>query len=72
MAPELMKGYSVVHFESDYWSLGILLFEMAVGIAPFITKGRGKQEMERVINSEHPSYPCSMSVDLKKLIEGLL
>jgi serine/threonine protein kinase len=34
MAPEIVsnKGHS---FESDYWSLGIVLFEMLTGEVPF-------------------------------------
>jgi len=45
---------------------------MAVGIVPFITKGRGKQEMEKVINNENPNYPFNMTRSLKELIDGLL
>lgn len=35
IAPEILKGESVSNFSADYWSLGVLMYEMLVGIPPF-------------------------------------
>ncbi|CAD8145564.1 unnamed protein product [Paramecium octaurelia] len=35
IAPEIILGTSVSNFSSDYWSLGIIMYELLCGIAPF-------------------------------------
>ncbi|CAD8058435.1 unnamed protein product [Paramecium primaurelia] len=35
IAPEIILGTSVSNFSSDYWSLGIIMYELLCGITPF-------------------------------------
>ncbi|CAD8070128.1 unnamed protein product [Paramecium sonneborni] len=35
IAPEIILGTSISNFSSDYWSLGIIMYELLCGIAPF-------------------------------------
>jgi len=38
MAPEIQNEDDGYKFEVDWWSLGILCYEMIVGFAPFYAK----------------------------------
>ena len=35
MAPEIIKGYTVRHPSVDWWSVGVIMFELITGIPPF-------------------------------------
>lgn len=35
IAPEIIKGESASNFSVDYWSLGVIMYEMLVGVPPF-------------------------------------
>jgi len=35
ISPEILRGDSSDNFSTDYWSLGVILYEMLVGIPPF-------------------------------------
>ncbi|CAD8076112.1 unnamed protein product [Paramecium sonneborni] len=35
IAPEIIQGTSASNFSCDYWSLGIIMYELLCGIAPF-------------------------------------
>ncbi|CAD8059051.1 unnamed protein product [Paramecium primaurelia] len=35
IAPEIIQGVSVTNYSADYWSLGVIMYEMLCGIAPF-------------------------------------
>jgi len=69
IAPELLRGqkYGVA---VDWWSFGILLFEMMHGRTPFYDKNR-KLMFYRIINTE-PSFPPTFSPEAVTCIRGLL
>jgi serine/threonine protein kinase len=74
MAPEVILG--MAHSESsDIWSLGVCLFEMALGLHPFLDSRDLKATMGAILRTE-PSFPfelerdCPDFVDLvKKMLE---
>ena len=35
MSPELFSNQGVMSFQSDFWAMGVILYEMAVGKPPF-------------------------------------
>ncbi|CAD8148558.1 unnamed protein product [Paramecium octaurelia] len=35
IAPEIIQGVSVTNYSADYWSLGVIMYEMLCGITPF-------------------------------------
>jgi len=35
IAPEIIKGESVSNHSIDYWSLGVIMYELLVGVPPF-------------------------------------
>lgn len=69
IAPELLKGmtYGVA---VDWWSFGILLFEMMHGRTPFYDKNR-KLMFYRIINTA-PGFPPQFSPEACDCIRGLL
>ena len=55
MAPEIIinKGYS---FPVDWWSLGVLTYEMIIGFTPFFTK-KGQQALFTLIRDKPVFFP---------------
>lgn len=35
IAPEIISGKSTEHKSLDYWSMGVIMYEMLVGFPPF-------------------------------------
>jgi len=66
---EIVRGipYS---YESDWWTLGVLLFEMVVALPPFHAKTA--RDMQHRILFEEPEYPSTMTLDTKNFISLLL
>eukprot|EP00600_Ochromonadales_sp_CCMP1393_P003680 CAMPEP_0174994864 /NCGR_PEP_ID=MMETSP0004_2-20121128/23875_1 /TAXON_ID=420556 /ORGANISM="Ochromonas sp., Strain CCMP1393" /LENGTH=713 /DNA_ID=CAMNT_0016249153 /DNA_START=54 /DNA_END=2195 /DNA_ORIENTATION=+ len=69
IAPELLKGQKY-GAPVDWWSFGILIFEMMQGRTPFFDKNR-KLMFYRIINTE-PSFPPTFSPAACDCIRGLL
>merc|ERR1719336_2833590 len=69
LAPEIIahKGHS---FAVDWWSLGILLYELTVGIPPFYHQNLNT--MYAKIQTESPKFPSTLSKDCQDLIIKLL
>ena len=77
MAPEMIKnaGYS---YPADWWTLGILTYEMVVGNTPFYTGGRNMHKLEKQIQTKPVLFPdeqrhkIAISEDCKDFILKLL
>jgi serine/threonine protein kinase len=69
LAPEILKGQG--HGKGvDWWSLGILLYEMVVGLPPFYSENIN--DMYDLILKSDIQFPKSVPADLQNLLQGLL
>lgn len=62
--------YNRINKESDYWGIGIVLYEMVLGVTPF--KGRDSEETRVNILHERLDVPIDLCEDLSELLENLL
>ncbi|XVF09195.1 hypothetical protein REPUB_Repub07fG0071000 [Reevesia pubescens] len=69
MAPEILqsKGHNK---EADWWSVGILLYEMLTGQPPFTHANR--QKLQQRIIQEKVKLPPFLSTEAHSLLKGLL
>jgi len=70
MAPEMIKNLPHDH-RLDIWCLGVLLYEMVHGYAPF----RGKSDQEKCLNISKNApieFDKSLSPECVELIKGIL
>eukprot|EP01063_Lacrimia_lanifica_P003565 TRINITY_DN11905_c0_g2_i1.p1 TRINITY_DN11905_c0_g2~~TRINITY_DN11905_c0_g2_i1.p1 ORF type:complete len:1370 (+),score=549.00 TRINITY_DN11905_c0_g2_i1:155-4264(+) len=70
MAPELFQDGGVVSFASDLWSLGIVLYELYVGLPPFVDQKLDGLIQKIVYNEYDPPQGCSRG--FADVLEGLL
>ena len=69
LAPEVIRGTGY-NWGVDYWGLGVLLYELFTGKAPFhsyYTTGTGKKILNGVVK-----FPEKMTGPMKDLIKALL
>mmetsp|Transcript_26734 Transcript_26734/g.86558 ORF Transcript_26734/g.86558 Transcript_26734/m.86558 type:complete len:180 (-) Transcript_26734:408-947(-) len=69
IAPELLKGHKYGALV-DWWSFGILLYEMMGFRTPFYEKNR-KLMFHGIISCE-PSFPSHFTLSVKSLLRNLL
>lgn len=69
LAPEIIlsQGYN---FSVDWWSLGVLIYEMASGFPPFYAKDHMKL-YERIISGKY-TCPPHFTKNLKDLLSNIL
>jgi p70 ribosomal S6 kinase len=70
MAPEILEERARYDKTVDYWSLGIMLFDMIVGHPPFTGSNR-KKIMESVLKKK-PVFPKYMTATTRDLCTKLL
>lgn len=69
LAPEMLRG--IGHNKSvDWWCLGILLYELTVGVTPFYSKN--VDELYHKIVKSSLKFPSKMSPECRDLISKLL
>lgn len=75
MAPEVVRGGSHGHdFAVDWWSVGVLTYELLTGASPFTVEGEKNTQAEiskRILRS-HPPIPDYMSSSVQDFIKRLL
>lgn len=69
LAPEIIlsKGYG---HSVDWWSFGVLVYEMAAGYAPFYDHDQ-MVTYEKIVGLKY-RYPPEFSIEIKDLIRNLL
>ena len=68
-APEAMQG--LFHKETDYYALGITVFELFTGFTPFQNPGLSPEEAARLASVSKIEFPENFPEDLKRLVLGL-
>ncbi|KAJ2784154.1 hypothetical protein H4R18_001281 [Coemansia javaensis] len=70
MAPEILESSGSYDLSVDWWSLGVLIYEMLTGAVPF--KGKAPQQIAKNIAKMKVPYPNYLTPDAKDLIIRLL
>lgn len=68
IAPEILLGQKYT-FSVDWWSFGVLVYEMLIGQSPF--QGDDEDELFDSIRSDVPHYPRWITKESKSLLEQL-
>uniref|UniRef100_A0A6Q2YWF0 Protein kinase C n=1 Tax=Esox lucius TaxID=8010 RepID=A0A6Q2YWF0_ESOLU len=68
IAPEILLG-QMYSFSVDWWSFGVLLYEMLIGQSPF--HGDDEDELFESIRMDTPHYPRWITKEAKDLMERL-
>lgn len=75
MAPEVVRGGSTGHdIAVDWWSVGVLTYELLTGASPFTVEGEKntQQEISRRILKTNPPIPDDLSPEVADFITKLL
>ncbi|KAF3689550.1 Protein kinase C delta type [Channa argus] len=68
IAPEILLGQKYT-FSVDWWSFGVLVYEMLIGQSPF--QGDDEDELFESIRSDSPHYPRWITKESKSMLELL-
>ncbi|MED6256707.1 hypothetical protein ATANTOWER_006160 [Ataeniobius toweri] len=68
IAPEILLGQRYT-FSVDWWSFGVLVYEMLIGQSPF--QGDSEDELFDSIRTDIPHYPGWLSKESKSLLQQL-
>uniref|UniRef100_A0A8C4GLP6 Protein kinase C n=1 Tax=Dicentrarchus labrax TaxID=13489 RepID=A0A8C4GLP6_DICLA len=68
IAPEILLGQKY-NSAVDWWSFGVLLYEMLIGQSPF--HGRDEEELFQSIRTDNPVYPRWLTKDAKDILVKL-
>ncbi|XP_042897727.1 ribosomal protein S6 kinase alpha-5 isoform X2 [Parasteatoda tepidariorum] len=75
MAPEIIKGGTTGHdYVADFWSVGVLLFELLTGASPFTVEGEKntQAEISKRILRGGPPIPDKLSAEAKDFLRRVL
>ncbi|XP_047108587.1 ribosomal protein S6 kinase alpha-5-like isoform X1 [Schistocerca piceifrons] len=75
MAPEVVRGGNTGHdIAVDWWSVGVLTYELLTGASPFTVEGEKntQQEISRRILKTNPPIPDHLSPEVSDFISKLL
>ncbi|CAI4227803.1 unnamed protein product [Auanema sp. JU1783] len=68
ISPEIIKG-QLYNEAVDFWSFGVLMYEMLVGQSPF--HGEGEEELFDSILNERPYFPKTITKEAAKCLSAL-
>ncbi|OXU27515.1 hypothetical protein TSAR_010879 [Trichomalopsis sarcophagae] len=75
MAPEVVRGGPAGHNHAvDWWSVGVLTYELLTGSSPFTVEGKKntQSDISRRILKKEPVMPMSLSPSVRDFIARLL
>lgn len=73
LSPEMVRGEGHGH-SADWWALGVIIYEMLVGLPPFYNKDHNTQKMFNSIREKNVSFSSKVTVseECKDFVKQLL
>lgn len=69
ISPEIIRELDY-DFSVDWWSLGVLMYEMLVGYSPF--EAQNLDKLYEMITNDEVHFPSTLSDRARSILEGLL